>query len=55
MNKSYPSLFKFLLIFLLSLTIQAKHKLTHNKEDFHVKNSLLLIEEPKDSVLEKKI
>ena len=54
MNKSHPSLFNFLLLFLLSLTIQARHKLIHNKEDFHVKNSLLLIEEPKDSVFEKK-
>ena len=54
MNKSYPSLFKFLLIFLLSLPIEARHKLIHNKEVFHVKTSLMLIEEPKDSVLEKK-
>ena len=54
MNKSYPSLFKFLLIFLLSLPIEARHKLIHNKEVFHVKTSLIFIEEPKDSVLEKK-
>ena len=54
MNKSHPSLFNFLLLFLLSLTIQARHKLIHNKEVFHVKTSLMLIEEPKDSVLEKK-
>lgn len=54
MNKSYLLLCNSLLVFLLSLTIQAKHKLIYNKEDFRVKNSLLLIEEPKDSVLEKK-
>jgi signal transduction histidine kinase len=54
MNKSYPSLFKFLLIFLLSLPIEAKSKPIHNKEVFHVKTSLIFIEEPKDSVLEKK-
>ena len=55
MNKSYPSLFNFLLLFLLSLTIQAKNKVIHNKEVFHVKTSLFLIEEPKDSSLRKKI
>ena len=54
MNKSHPSLFNFLLLFLVSLTIQARHKLIHNKEVFHVKTSLMLIGEPKDSVLEKK-
>lgn len=54
MNKSYLLLCNSLLVFLLSLTIQARHKLIHNKEDFRVKNSLMLIEEPKDSVLEKK-
>jgi signal transduction histidine kinase len=54
MNKSYPSLFNFLLIFLLSLTVQAKNNVIHNKEVFHVKTSLIFIEEPKDSVLEKK-
>lgn len=54
MNKSHPSLFNLLLLFLLSLTIQAKHKLFHNKEVFHEKTSLMFIEEPKDSVLEKK-
>ena len=54
MNKSYPSLFNFILLFLFSLTIQAKNNVIHNKEVFHVKTSLIFIEEPKDSVLEKK-
>ena len=54
MNKSYPSLFNFILLFLFSLTIQGKNKVIHNKEVFHVKTSIFLIEEPKDSVLEKK-
>ena len=54
MNKSYPSLFNFILLFLFSLTIQAKNNVIHNKEVFHVKTSLNFIEEPKDSVLEKK-
>jgi len=54
MNKSYPLLFNFILLFLFSLTIQAKNNVIHNKEVFHVKTSLIFIEEPKDSVLEKK-
>ncbi len=54
MNKSYPSLFNFILLFLFSLTIQAKNNVIYNKEVFHVKTSLFFIEEPKDSVLEKK-
>ena len=54
MNKSYPSLFNFILLFLFSLTIQAKNNVIHNKEVFHVKTSIFLIQEPKDSVLEKK-
>ena len=54
MNKSYPSLFNFILLFLYSLTIQAKNNVIHNKEVFHVKTSLIFIEETKDSVLEKK-
>ena len=54
MNKSYPLLFNFILLFLFSLTIQAKNNVIHNKEVFYVKTSLFFIEEPKDSVLEKK-
>ena len=54
MNKSYPSLFNFILLFLFSLTIQAKNNVIHNKEVFYVKTSLFFIEEPKDSVIEKK-
>ena len=54
MNKSYPSLFNFILLFLFSLTIQAKNNVIHNKEVFNVKTSLIFIEEPKDSVIEKK-
>ena len=54
MNKSYPSLFNFILLFLFSLTVQAKNNVIHNKEVFYVKTSLFFIEEPKDSVIEKK-
>ena len=54
MNKKHPLLFNFLLIFLLGYKIQAKNKVIYYKEVFHVKTSLVLIQEPKDSILEKK-
>ena len=54
MNKNVLTLFSLLFVFLLSVSLQAKKRIFSNKEVFHTKTSLLLIQDSRDSILEIK-
>lgn len=51
MHKNVLTLFSLLFAFLLSISLHAKKKIFINKEVFHTKTSLLLIQDSKDSIL----
>ena len=54
MYKSVQKLFILLFVFSLSTPLQAKKRIFSNKEVFHTKTSLLLIQDSRDSILEIK-